>query len=227
MMHKATLKIGEGNTAEIFQLDNNRILKLFKLGYSKESMLYEYHNHQVVSELLDNVPKLYEIVEENGRFGYIMEQIKGTNLAERLLDENTFSDAMEQFVFLHKEWNKEAAVEVVSYKDWMQTTLGNKENASELLEKISQLPEGSILCHGDFHPYNILITEGNKPVVIDFANVCLGPKEYDIARTYFLLEEAGAKQIAELYLEKMQVKFVDIQVFYEVIQQLRSFEVEL
>ena len=70
------IKIAEGNTAEIFQLDNSRILKLFKTGYSKEVMLHEYHNHQVVSGMLESAPKLYERVEEDGtkqrnRFGAV------------------------------------------------------------------------------------------------------------------------------------------------------------
>lgn len=225
-MRNNLLKIGEGNTAEIFQLDNNQVLKLFKPGYSKESMLHEYRNHRVVSGLLEGVPKLYEIVEENGCFGYIMEQIKGSNLAELLLNEHTFDVAMEQFVSLHKTWNKEATEEVISYKEWMKTTLESKENASGLLDKIGYLPEGNILCHGDFHPYNILVTEENKLVVIDFANVCRAPKEYDIARTYFLMEEAGAKRLADVYLEMMQVSFNEIQQFYEVIRQLRKHELE-
>lgn len=225
-MYEYLIKLAEGNTAEIFQLDNNRILKLFKSGYSKESMLHEYYNHQVVSGLLDSAPKLYEMVEENGRFGYIMEQIKGTNLAKRLFNEVTFTDAMEQFICLHKEWNKEAPAEVISYKDWMKALVGNRESASELLENISCLPEGNTLCHGDFHPYNILVTDENKVVVIDFANVCRAPKEYDIARTYFLMVEAGAKQLAEIYLENMQVSFEKIKEFYEVTAQLRKFELE-
>lgn len=225
-MYEYLQKLAEGNTAEIFQLDNNRILKLFKCGYSKDSMLHEYYNHQVVSGLLDSAPKLYEMVEENGRFGYIMEQIKGTALAERLLSEVTFADAMEQFVSLHKEWNKEAPAEVISYKDWMKALVGNRESASALLEKINCLPEGHTLCHGDFHPYNILVTDENKAVVIDFANVCRAPKEYDIARTYFTLEEAGAKQLAEVYLEKVRVEFEKIQRFYEITAQLRKFELE-
>lgn len=219
-------KIDEGNTAEIFQLDNNRVLKLFKSGYSKESMLQEYHNHQLVSWMVPNVPKLYGIVEENCRVGYVMEQIKGISLAGHLLNEATFADAMEQFVSLHKEWNKETPAEVISYKDWMKNTLHNKECVSDLLEKINRLSDGNTLCHGDFHPYNILVTEENKPVVLDFANVCRAPKEYDIARTYFLMEEAGAKQLAEVYLEKMNVEFDAIQMFYEVIKQLRYFELQ-
>lgn len=219
-------KIGEGNTAEIFQLDNNRILKLFKAGYSKEAMLHEYRNHQVVSSLLESVPKPYEIAEENGRFGYIMEKINGTNLAELLLNEQTFTDAMKQFVSLHKEWNKEANRDIISYKDWMKNILGNRENTSKVLEKINQLPDGNILCHGDFHPYNILVTGENETIVIDFANVCKAPKEYDIARTFFLMEEEGANQLADIYLEMWQVRLNEIQQFYEVIQQLRKYELE-
>ena len=155
-----------------------------------------------------------------------MEQIKGRNFAELLLNEHTFAKAMEQFVSLHREWNKEASSEVISYKDWMKATLENKDNVSELLKKINQLPEGNTLCHGDFHPYNILVTAENKPIVIDFANVCKAPKEYDIARTYFLMEEAGAKQLAEVYLEKMKISFEEIKEYYEITAQLRSFELE-
>ena len=225
-MYDKLPKIGEGNTAEIYQLENNRILKLFKPGYAKESMLHEYRNHQVVSVLLTSAPKLYETVEADGRFGYIMEQIVGINLTERLLNENTFSEAVEQFVSLHKEWNKAAPSEIISYKKWMENTIRNRENVSELLDKISQLPEGNILCHGDFHPYNILVTQENRPIVIDFANVCRAPKEYDIARTYFLMEEAGAKQLADVYLKKMDVSFEKIKGFYEITAQLRSFELE-
>lgn len=219
-------KLAEGNTAEVFKLDNDRVVKLFKTGYSKESMLHEYHNHQVVNKLLDSVPKLYDMVEQKGRFGYIMEQINGTNLAESLLNEKTFSDAMKQVVFLHKEWNKEASSELISYKDWMKTLLENKKNTSDLLGSINHLPEGNILCHGDFHPYNILVTRESKLIVIDFANVCRAPKEYDIARTYFLMEEAGAKQLAYVYLDMMQVNFNEIQQFYEVIWQLRKHELK-
>jgi len=225
-MYDKLPKIGEGNTAEIYQLENNRILKLFKPGYSKEAMLHEYCNHQVVSGLLTSIPKLYEIVEENGRFGYFMEQIVGINLAEQLMDGKTFADAIEQFVSLHKEWNKEAPSEIISYKKWMKNTLGNREETSELLEKINRLPVGNILCHGDFHPYNILVTQENRLIVIDFANVCRAPKEYDIARTYFLMEEAGAKQMADVYLGKMDVSFEKIKEFYEITAQLRNFELE-
>ena len=40
------------------------------------------------------------------------------------------------------------------------------------------------------------------------------------------MEEAGVKQMAEVYLEQMQTKFEEIQEFYKVIVQLRKFELE-
>lgn len=43
----------------------------------------------------------------------------------------------------------------------------------ELLEMIDNLADGNALCHGDFHPGNIQMSEGNI-YVIDFMNVCKG-----------------------------------------------------
>lgn len=97
-------KIGMGNTAEIFLLDKKRILKLFKTGYSKESVLREYNNHYMVSSIIDNVPDVYEFVEESDRFGYIMEYIPGKHLASMMFDEKRFDEGMELFVKSQKMW---------------------------------------------------------------------------------------------------------------------------
>ena len=72
----------------------------------------------------------------------------------------------------------------------------------------------------------LLVTADGKPIVIDFANVCKASKEYDIARTCFLMEEASAWKLAEAYLEQMNVSFEEIKTFYEVMVQFRNFELE-
>ena len=55
-------KIAEGNTADIFEVEEKKILKLFKMGYSKEIVHHEYGNHCMVSKALQNVPKPFEFV---------------------------------------------------------------------------------------------------------------------------------------------------------------------
>jgi Ser/Thr protein kinase RdoA (MazF antagonist) len=51
------------------------------------------------------------------------------------------------------------------------------------------LPAGDRLCHGDFHPGNVLVG-ADRVSVIDWANATRGVPEADYARTVLLLEQA-------------------------------------
>lgn len=57
----------------------------------------------------------------------------------------------------------------------------------DVLQALDKLKDGNILCHSDFHPGNIFISNG-QAIVIYFMNVCHGDFLYDIARTVFLVE---------------------------------------
>ena len=57
----------------------------------------------------------------------------------------------------------------------------------EALQILGKLKDGNTLCHGDFHPGNIFISD-RLTTVIDFMNVCHGDFMYDVARTVFLVE---------------------------------------
>ncbi len=224
-------KIAEGSTAEIFEIDEKKVLKLFKTGYSKNTVHREYDNHCMVSRGMGNIPKIYEFVEENQRFGFTMEKVQGKSLASLMLDHYTFEQAMETFTCIHKNWLSKIMDDpvsydgAVSYTEWMLHMLNGKVNGGDLIDKIKNLPSGNILCHGDFHPYNIILTSERDFVIIDFANVCKAPKEYDVARTYFLLKQAVTeKTVAGLYLKKMQMEYSDIRVYMEVLEILRRYE---
>jgi aminoglycoside phosphotransferase (APT) family kinase protein len=51
---------------------------------------------------------------------------------------------------------------------------------------LKELPDGDRLCHGDFHPGNIIRTDG-EPVLIDWTNVTRGDPNADLARTNLML----------------------------------------
>lgn len=218
-------KIAEGNTAEIFMMENGCILKLFKEGYSQNAVECEYNHHCLVNSLMVEVPQIYEMVEKGGRYGLVMEYVRGESLASHMMQPKTFEQAMDSFVRIHTTWLSKCSKEAISYKQWIKEVCGKKEVQSDLSELLHNLPEGNVLCHGDFHPYNVILTEQGRQVVIDFANVCRGPKEYDIARTYFLLNEVQAgNPIADIYLQKMGIRYQKIERYVEILKVLRVYE---
>lgn len=224
-MNQALKKLGDGNTAEIFLLSDNRVLKLFKPGYSRSTVESEYSNHKYVCGLMSNIPQVYEFYEDNGRYGYIMERVTGESLTSFMMNEATFDTSMELFVRLHKEWLTVRTDSLISYKDWMLNLLRSKDADRTTLETVNDLPDGDMLCHGDFHPFNIIITPEEQPYIIDFANICAAPAEYDIARTYVLLHEAAADiPLGEIYLEKIGVTYEHIRRYVDLLRLVRKAE---
>ena len=58
--------------------------------------------------------------------------------------------------------------------------------AGAILELLEGLPDGDRLCHGDFHPGNIMMA-GGEPVLIDWTNATRGDPTADVARTRLML----------------------------------------
>lgn len=49
-------------------------------------------------------------------------------------------------------------------------------------------PAGEVVvCHGDLHPFNVLLDADGAPVVLDWSASIVAPREYDVAFTEFLL----------------------------------------
>lgn len=102
---------------------------------------------------------------------------------------------------------------------------------------LDQLQDGDTLCHGDFHPGNIFISDG-QTAVIDFMNVCRGYFLYDVARTVFLVQYTPVppvaedreillqfkKTLADLYLMQMNVTREMIRDYLSIIIVARAGE---
>jgi len=91
-----------------------------------------------------------------------------------------------------------------SLKGWLttritRTTLLDEPQRQILLNGLREMPDGDHLCHGDFHPRNVL-GEASQPIVIDWPNACCGDPAADVCRSYLILK-LHAAEVAEPYLD--------------------------
>lgn len=221
--------VGVGNTAEVFDFGDGKVCKLFYQGYPKDAVKREFRNATEVQRRGLPVPKVFEMVESEGRAGIVYEKIVGKSMLECIIENpGTAGFYLEEFVLLQKKWLKGASVQsasVLSYKEFLQMLINGAGQEAEvsLFKEINALPEGDTLLHGDFHPGNVLISTEHRPVVIDFMNVCRGPALYDIARTYVLLKEKD-ETFGRAYLAKTEVTEEAIGPFCKVIEKCRRYE---
>lgn len=211
---------------KIFEIDKNRFLKLFNENVSKEFALMDFRNSQFAYK--QDVSKFMpcDFLKTNGCFGIVFQSNTEKNPLQILseLDKNIFSD---KFVLLHKKLLSLNAENLTSYKELLVFILGgnSKENSS-VIRKLKKLPEGNFFCHGNFCPENILIDEDKNLFASNFLLSCKGPKEFDIAKTFYVLSKTSSENSilkADDYLLKMKIGKESLLPFIEVFNECSAF----
>lgn len=231
--------IGKGNTADIIEYEDNKVCKLFVNGYPQDAIAREIHNASVMKMYPLPVPACYGSVELEQRVGILYDRVYGSTLLEELFTTNDVDDVVTNLVLLHKKILGCHTNEVMSYKDFLSNCIAGKSvDSEEIVREISELPNGNYLCHGDYHPGNVMVNKDGTLTIIDFMNVCSGPWEYDVARTYYLIAFGDVpkdapnyddilkmqKQLADYYLSKMNVNYHEISNYIDIIHKVRSYE---
>ena len=232
--------IGVGNTANVYEWEEDKALKLFHKGYSDVAINMEYNNAKAIRDLEFLKPKAYDMISYEDRRGIIYDRLRGESLLDWTIRTENISSCADYMSKLHKEIMQNKIQDVPNYKDFLRYHIPNSlplDERKELLQRIDNLADGNTLCHGDFHPGNILMSEG-RMYVIDFMNVCYGNYIYDVARTVFLLEYTPVppeapnremiiqfkKALADLYLTLMNVTRDMIKDYLTVIIEVRKGE---
>jgi hypothetical protein len=68
-----------------------------------------------------------------------------------------------------------------------------------VLDRLRGLPEGDRLCHGDFHPFNV-IGAGADARIVDWLDATIGDPAADLCRSHVLMTEAGQVALAGVCL---------------------------
>lgn len=191
--------------------DGERCIKVFNEDYSKADVLNEALNQARIEEIGLNIPKILEVTMIDGKWAIISEFIKGKTLAQ-LMQENPdkTDEYLELFVNLQLEVQSKTCPLLNKLKDKMNRKISaadlNATTRYELHTRLEGMPKHNKVCHGDFNPSNIIISEDNKPYIIDWSHVTQGNASADAARTYLLFwlegNITGAKKYLDIFCEK-------------------------
>jgi tRNA A-37 threonylcarbamoyl transferase component Bud32 len=183
--------IALGFTAEIFAWHDGQVLKLFNQGISRSTVEYEANMTRIVHATGLRVPTVGEIVEIEGRFGLELERVDGISMLQAFTRKPwKFPFYARQLAELQADMHTRRVPELSPLGERLVCKIKRAEKLPEnvrqaALKALEKLQEDDRLCHGDFHPGNILLTS-RGPVIIDWIDASRGRPVLDVARSSLL-----------------------------------------
>ncbi len=195
--------VGQGATTKIYR-DGGTAVKLYVSASSDEAD-NEAANQRFAYNAGLPVPMVYGVRKlDDNAVALDMEYIDGQTLIQPGMDKEERKNAIRALVMLQCEVHKVHARSLPKLTDrlaWkIKTTQYLQESQkNNLLSLIVQLDNGSDnLCHGDFHPLNVLY-DGSKHWIIDWVDASAGNPLADACRTYLIFRQYMSRS-AGIYL---------------------------
>lgn len=187
--------VGIGRTAEVYAWEGNQVLKLYRPEMQPAWIEHEARVGRIVAEAGLAAPAVGEIIEVAGRLGVIIERIAGPSMLDDLARRPwTLWRSARQFAAVHAAMHACQRPELPSQRDNLIRSIEYAPVLSEatrrqVLAALLRLPDGDAVCHGDYHPDN-LIMSSRGPVVLDWMTGTHGSPAADVARTVLLFRIA-------------------------------------
>jgi uncharacterized protein (TIGR02172 family) len=195
--------IAFGRTAEIYAWKEGQVLKLFYEWFPASAIEYEARVAQGVYASGMPSPKPGELLTLAGRLGLVYERLDGLTMLHVFEKQPWRVKALaHQFAELHVAMHAISTCEPPPQRERLQRKIQEAKPLSEslkqaALQELAALPHGERLCHGDFHPDNIMMTS-KGPVVIDWIDVASGHPLADFTRTALLIRFGSAPPATSL-----------------------------
>jgi Ser/Thr protein kinase RdoA (MazF antagonist) len=212
--------LSQGNTAQIFEWGEDRILKLYRPGIPDDFCTYEFMVTQYAYEQLQVTPKPMEIVHVDSRIGAVYERIDGNTMLKSMLAKPWTLDKCSKILAqCHIALQRPVNIPLTTVKEKLKreiesVSLLSANEKSSILQYLDTLPDGNALCHFDYHPDNIMIFAGQYRV-IDWMTGCMGDPLSDTARTALILNYAEIPRasfivnfIAGLFQKSIRKKYL-------------------
>jgi Ser/Thr protein kinase RdoA (MazF antagonist) len=196
--------IAAGKEAEIFEY-GPAVVKLYNAGMPKRSAFREAAILALVESFGLPVPQVHGVQQFGDRWGVIMSRADGPSFADAVrLRPDHLPAYLQAMALLHRSVHAHPGTQFSKAKARLAadiTTAGilGRVRQDALLDSLARMPDGDRLCHGDFHPLNILGPPG-RAIIVDWPNASCGDPAADVCRSYVLIRHS-APEVATAYVE--------------------------
>ena len=190
---------------KIVYRDGDKCIKVFNAGFSKADVLNEALNQARIEETGLKIPKVIEVTTHEGRWVIVSEYIEGKTL-DRLMKENPDKkdEYIDLLVRLQMEVHAKTCPLLNRLRDKMSRLIAVTDLDAtlryDLHTRLEAMPRHNKICHGDFNPSNVVITQDGTPYILDWSHAAQGNAAADIARSYLWLYMKKGVEDAEYYL---------------------------
>ena len=200
-------RLGVGRRAEVFAREGQAV-KLYAMGTPKVEAFREAAILAMVEAQGLPAPAVHGVCAIDGRWGVVMDRAPAPTLAEAMLAApEQAAGGLLRMAALHRRIH---AVETHTLtflppftarlaRDIGAAPLPDPARRAALLDRLGAMPAGDRLCHGDFHPHNIMGSPGGD-VVVDWVDACRGDPLADVCRSYVLMAP-HAPALAPMYID--------------------------
>ena len=189
-------RIGSGRTADILAIGDGRVHKRFHAGTAVDVARKEAEHTRIAADAGVPVPAVHAVYATDGRPAIEFDRIDGATMRAQLAARPwTLWRHARRLATLHATLHAVHPSGLRSLRERLAQRIReapdlSADDRNRVRSQLESLAGGDALCHGDFHPENVLLS-ANGPVVIDWLDAASGPPAADVARTSVLLRFAG------------------------------------
>ena len=203
-------------SSEVFNWDEEKLLKLFHAGTDPDLIAHEAINSQVTFESGVSRVEYCGQVQLGDRQGLILKRVAGKTLISLAAGRpQTVFSVHRLMADLQIALHQAESDRIRSYRGLAKEALDREpmefltpEEKAHCLDRLEALPEGKHILHLDYHPDNIMSDGKSQTTIIDWMTASAGVPAADVAATLFLLNEGemipGMSKLAGAALEAIR-----------------------
>ncbi len=183
--------IGQGANGIVYRISNDKIVKVYNSDTSLDDINREREMSQKTFFKGISTAIAYDVVRCEENFGLVYEMLNTDTLSSVLrLHPEKYETYLGKYVDVYRSFhetnvgeNEFPSIKDVYYgyidycKDWY-----SDEELDKLRRLVSSVPDRNTLIHGDYHPRNIMVVDGEL-LMIDMGDVSRGHPVFDFLAT--------------------------------------------